>query len=302
MTVPPKLFVTGATGQLGNLVIDTLLETVDASDIIAGVRDTAADAASALRDIGIDVRVANYSRPETLAAAFAGVDRLLLVSSSENGARKVQHRNVIAAAKAAGVGLIAYTSLLRADTSPLLLAEEHRDTEAALAEAGVPFVLLRNGWYTEVYTWRLPLALKDGVFAGAAANGRISSAARADYALAAATVLASGDHAGRIYELAGDGSFTLAELTDVVNEAGGASIGYRNLEPDELRSAMLKAGVPEMVARIVSDTDAGVAEGALFDDGGALSRLIGRPTTPYRTTIADFMHSELEASETPRRV
>jgi NAD(P)H dehydrogenase (quinone) len=220
------------------------------------------------------------------------VDRLLLISSSENGERKVQHRNVINAAKDAGVGLIAYTSILRADTSPLFLAEEHRDTEAALAEAGVPFVLLRNGWYTEVYTWRLPLAFKHGVLIGAAEDGRISSAARADYASAAATVLAGGDHAGRIYELAGDASFTLAELVAVVAEASGKPMAYQNMTPEEFRSAALQAGAPEIVARILSDTDAGVAKGALFDNGGELARLIGRPTTPFQTTITGFVRNQ----------
>jgi NAD(P)H dehydrogenase (quinone) len=294
MPVMPKLFVTGATGQLGQHVIDTLLETVPASAIVAGMRDPAKDegAANAFRKKGIEVRTADYSRPETLASAFAGVDRLLLISSSENGERKVQHRNVINAAKDAGVGLIAYTSILRADTSPLFLAEEHRDTEAALAEAGVPFVLLRNGWYTEVYTWRLPLAFKHGVLIGAAEDGRISSAARADYASAAATVLAGGDHAGRIYELAGDASFTLAELVAVVAEASGKPMAYQNMTPEEFQSAALQAGAPEIVARILSDTDAGVAKGALFDNGGELARLIGRPTTPFQTTITGFVRNQ----------
>ncbi len=294
MPVMPKLFVTGATGQLGQHVIDTLLETVLASAIVAGMRDPAKDegAANAFRKKGVEVRTADYSRPETLASAFAGVDRLLLISSSENGERKVQHRNVINAAKDAGVGLIAYTSILRADTSPLFLAEEHRDTEAALAEAGVPFVLLRNGWYTEVYTWRLPLAFKHGVLIGAAEDGRISSAARADYASAAATVLAGGDHAGRIYELAGDASFTLAELVAVVAEASGKPMAYQNMTPEEFRSAALQAGAPEIVARILSDTDAGVAKGALFDNGGELARLIGRPTTPFQTTITGFVRNQ----------
>ncbi len=287
MSVTSKLFVTGATGQLGGHVIDALLETVPASAIVAGMRDPAKDedATNAFRKKGVEVRAADYSRPETLVSAFSRVDRLLLISSSENGRRKVQHRNVISAARDAGVGLIAYTSILHADTSPLFLAEEHRDTEAALAEAGVPFVLLRNGWYTEVYTWRLPLALKHGVLMGAAGDGRISSAARADYARAAATVLAGDDHAGRVYELAGDASLTLAELVAVVAEASGKPMAYQNMAPEEFRSAILDAGLPEMVARILSDTDAGVEKGALFDDGGELARLIGRPTTPFQTTI-----------------
>jgi NAD(P)H dehydrogenase (quinone) len=299
MSVTSRLFVTGATGQLGRHVIDTLLETVPASAIVAGMRDPARDeaAVNALRQKGVEVRTADYSRPETLASAFTGADRLLLISSSENGRRKVQHRNVISAAKAAGVGLIAYTSILHADTSPLFLAEEHRDTETALAEAGVPFVLLRNGWYTEVYTWRLPLALKHGVLMGAAGEGRISSAARADYARAAATVLAGGDHAGRIYELAGDASFTLAELVAVVAEASGKPMVYQNMATEAFRLAVVDAGLPEIVARILSDTDAGVAKGALFDDGGALAQLIGRPTTPFQTTISGFVRSQQAGSE-----
>jgi NAD(P)H dehydrogenase (quinone) len=295
MPVTPKLFVTGASGHLGRLVIDTLLETTPASAIVAGMRDPAKAEGNALREQGVEVRAADYSRPETLASAFSGAERLLLISSSENGKRKAQHRNVINAAKAAGVGLIAYTSILHADTSPLFLAEEHRDTEAALAEAGVPFVLLRNGWYTEVYTWRLPPALKPGVLRGAAAEGRISSAARADYARAAATVLAGGEHAGRIYELAGDASFTLAELVAVAAEASGKPVVYQNMAPEEFRSAVLQTGAPEMLARILSDTDAGVAKGALFDNGGALALLIARPTTPFQTTITGFVRGQQAA-------
>lgn len=289
-----KLFVTGASGQLGANVIDVLLETVPADAIVGGVRDPAkkGDAAHALRAKGVEVREADYNRPDTLAKAFAGIDRLLLVSSSENGQRKSQHRNVIDAAKAAGVELIVYTSILHTDTSPLFLAEEHRDTEAALAASGVPFVLLRNGWYSEVYTWRLPAALQHGVLMGAAGDGRISSAARADYARAAATVLAGGDHAGRVYELAGDTAFTLAELASVVAEASGRPITYSNMAPEALRSAILDGGRPEFVAKVMSDTDAGVAKGALFEDGGDLSRLIGRPTTPFRTTIADWLRDQ----------
>lgn len=305
MPHPSKLFVTGAAGQLGRLVIDTLLETVPASAIVAGVRDPAKDEsiANAFRKKGVEIRVADYSRPATLASAFKGVDRLLLISGSEVGKRTVQHRNVIDAAKAAGVSLIAYTSILHADTSPLLIAEEHRDTEAVLAEAGVPFVLLRNGQYTEVYTWRLPLAMQQGVLMGAAGDGRISSATRADYARAAATVLAGDGHdAGRAYELAGDASFTLSELVEVVTKASGKPTVYQDMTPGAFQSAALQAGVPEMVVRIFSDTDAGVAKGALFDDGGELSRLIGRATMPFQTTIADFARSQQMAGETLKRV
>lgn len=295
----PTLFVTGATGQLGTLVIDALLETVPAEAIVAGVRDPAKEAALALRDKGVTVRVADYGRPETLAQALAGVDRLLLISGSEIGQRTAQHRAVIDAAEAAGVGLIAYTSILHADRSPLFLAEEHRATEAVLKESGVPFVLLRNGWYTEVFTWRLPAASEHGVLAGAAGAGRISAAARADYARAAAAVLAGGDHAGHTYELAGDAAFTLAELAAVVAETSGKPLIYRNMPPAEFQRAALAAGVPELFAKILSDTDAGVANGALFEESGMLARLIGRPTTPFRTTITAFVQNQPAAGEAP---
>ena len=299
MTNTPKLFVTGATGNLGQLVIDALLETVPASAIVAGVRDPSKETAVALSDKGVEVRVADYSRPETLSEAFAGVDRLLLISGSEVGKRTTQHGNVIAAAKDAGVGLIAYTSILHADTSPLFLAEEHRDTEAALAESGVPFVLLRNGWYTEVYTWRLPLAFKQGALIGAAGDGRISSAARTDYARAAATVLAEGDHAGAVYELAGDSSFTLSELAAVVTEAAGKTIDYQNMAVEDFRDAVAKAGIPELFAKVLSDTDAGAARGALFDEGKTLAKLIGRPTTPFRSTITQFIQNQSATAQVP---
>lgn len=199
-----KLFVTGAAGHLGGLVIDALLERVPADIIVAGVRDPDKEAAVAIRDKGVEVRVADYSRPETLNSALADVDRLLLISGTELGQRRAQHRNVIDAAKGAGVSLIAYTSVLRAGATLLHIAEEHRETEADLAASGVPFALLRNGWYSEVFFWRLPLAQKLGSYPAATGEGRVSPASRADYAEAAATVLTGDGHAGRVYELAGD--------------------------------------------------------------------------------------------------
>lgn len=290
MPATPTLFVTGAAGQLGRLVIDALLETLPASAIVAGVRDPAKEAAIGLHDRGVAVRVADYARPETLADAIAGVDRLLLISGTEMGQRAAQHRNVIAAAEHAGVSLIAYTSILNADTSPLLLAGEHRETEAALANSGVPYTLLRDGWYTESYTRRIQLALQHGAFLGASGEGRISSAARADFARAAAVVLAGGDHAGRVYELAGDTAYTLAEFAAAVADASAKPLPYRHLDPDAFRKALLEAGLSEPFAKLLSNTDAGIAEGALFDDSGDLSRLIGRPTTPFRETVAKVVH------------
>ncbi|MFT4242500.1 MAG: KR domain-containing protein, partial [Acidovorax sp.] len=181
----------------------------------------------------------------------------------------------------------------------LWLAQEHLDTETALAESGVPFVLLRNGWYNEVFTWRLPLAMKQGVLMGAAGDGRFSSAARSDYARAAAVVLAGEGHAGKTYELAGDGSFTLEELATVVTEASGQPLVYQNLLSEQFQASAIQSGVPEAVAHILSDTDAGVAKGALFDDGRQLSRLIGRPTTPFQDTIRAFVRDQKAGVSAP---
>lgn len=282
-TTQPRILVTGASGQLGRLAIARLLETVPADHVAALVRDRARAAAL---PPGIRVLEGDYERPESLAAACAGVDRLLLISSSELGRRVAQHRNVIAAARQAGVGLVAYTSVLHADRSALGLAEEHRQTEAALAESGTPFVLLRNGWYTENYAGFFPVALAQGAMIGCAGEGRIAAAARADYAAAAAAVLTAAENAaGRIYELAGDTAFTLAELAAELSRQSGKAIAYRDLTQADYQAALVGAGLPAPVAALLADSDAAAAKGALFDDGKELGRLIGRATTPLAETI-----------------
>jgi NAD(P)H dehydrogenase (quinone) len=214
------------------------------------------------------------------------VDKLLLVSANEVGRRVPQHKAVIDAAKAAGVKLIAYTSVLRADTSLLGLAEEHRRTEALLQASGIPFVLLRNGWYHENYTGSISVALQHGAVLGSAGEGRIASAARADYAEAAAAVLTADGEAGRIYELAGDAAFTLADFAAELSRQSAQTIAYRNLPEADYRAALLGAGLPAPYAALISQSSAVTSQGALFDDGNALSRLIGRPTTPLKDSIA----------------
>ncbi|WP_219366682.1 SDR family oxidoreductase, partial [Enterobacter chuandaensis] len=211
--------ITGATGQLGQHVIEELLKTVPANQIVAIVRNPAK--AEALSNQGIVVRQADYADEAAFTAALSGVDKLLLISSSEVGQRAAQHQNVINAAKAAGVKFIAYTSLLHADKSPLGLHVEHVETEKALAESGVPYALLRNGWYTENYLASAPPALEHGVFIGAAGEGKIASATRADYAAAAARVIAEEGHAGKVYELAGDHGWTLSELAAELSKQSG---------------------------------------------------------------------------------
>lgn len=276
--------ITGASGQLGGLVIGALLEQVKPNELIALVRDPAK--ASALAAKGVAVRRADYDDAGTLAAALAGVDRLLLISSSEIGKRAQQHRAVIDAAKKAGVALVAYTSVLHADTSILDLAAEHRDTEQALRESGLPHVVLRNGWYSENYTAGLPGALERGVLPGSAGEGRISSAARADYALAAAAVIAGEGQAGRVYELAGDTSYTLAELAAIASAQSGKPLRYQNLPRADYQAALTGAGLPEAVADLLAGFDVAASTGALFDDSRQLGALIGRPTTPISASVA----------------
>ncbi|AMO96677.1 quinone oxidoreductase 2 [Collimonas fungivorans] len=277
------IVVTGASGQLGRLVIQELLKKLPANEIVAAVRtpEKVADLAA----LGVQVRLADYAQPATLDAAFKGAGQLLLISSSEVGQRLPQHRNAIDAAKRAGVGLVAYTSVLRADTSPLGLAAEHKATEALLKASGLPHVVLRNGWYTENYLASIPAALQHGAYIGSAGAGRIASAARADYAAAAAAVLTSAGQAGKVYELAGDEAYTLTELAAEITRQSGTTVAYQNLPEADFKEALLGAGLPEHVAGLLSDSDIGVSKGGLFDDGHQLSRLIGRPTTPLVTLV-----------------
>ncbi|MGP3594026.1 SDR family oxidoreductase [Vagococcus sp. WN89Y] len=275
--------LTGATGQLGQFVVAELLKRVAANQIIAIVRNPAK--AESLSKQGVLVRQADYNDQAALAQALKGVDKLLLISSSEVGQRTAQHRNIISAAKEAGVKYIAYTSLLHADTSPLGLHVEHVATEKMLAESAIPYTLLRNGWYSENYLASVPPALAHGVFIGAAGEGKIASATRADYAAAAARVLIEEGHAGKIYELAGDTSWTLSELAALLSHASGKQVVYQNLSQAEFAAALKSAGLPDDLAELLADSDAGAAKGGLFDDSATLSKLIGRPTTTIQQSI-----------------
>jgi NAD(P)H dehydrogenase (quinone) len=277
------IVVTGATGQLGRLVIASLLKKMPAAEIVAAVRNV--EKAKDLAALGVQVRKADYNEPASWNAALQGADKVLLISSSEIGRRVAQHRNVIDAARRADVKLLAYTSVLHADTSVLGLAGEHRDTEAAIRASGLPYIFLRNGWYTENYAMGIPAALSLGAVYGCAGDGRISSAARADYAEVAATVLTSDNQAGKIYELAGDSAYTLSEFAAEISRQSGKDIGYANLPEAEYRKALLGAGLPEFLAELLANSDTGVSRGALFDDGRQLGKLIGRPTTPLAEMV-----------------
>lgn len=273
--------VTGATGQLGRLAIEQLKQRTDAANIIALAR-TPEKAA----DLGVAVRQADYTRPESLSAALAGVDTLLLISSSEIGQRVAQHRNVLEAAKRAGVKRVVYTSLLHADASPLSLAAEHVQTEADIKASGLAYTLLRNGWYTENYIGAIPGALAAGAVVGSAGQGRIAAATRADYALAAAIVALAPGHEGKTYELAGDQAWTLSELAAELSAQVGREIPYRDLTEAEYAKVLESVGLPGELAAAIASWDVGASQGALYDDSKQLSALIGRETTPLSASIA----------------
>jgi NAD(P)H dehydrogenase (quinone) len=278
--------VTGATGHLGRLVIDELLKTTQANNIIAAVRTPAK--ATGLADRGVQVREADYSRPETLATACDGACRLLLISGNELGKREAQHKAVIDAAKAAGVAFVAYTSLLHCDTSPLALAEEHLATEKYLVASGLNYSLLRNGWYFENQTAAIPMALQKGAFIGASGEGRIAAAARSDYAAAAAAVLTSEGYGNSVLELAGDEPYTRAELAAEVSEKTGQTVSYLNLSEAEYEK-ILSGFLPALFAPLIADAEAHAAQGWLDDNSHTLSHLLGRPTT----SLAEAVQSAL---------
>ncbi|AFD25661.1 SDR family oxidoreductase [Deinococcus gobiensis] len=278
-----KIAVTAATGHLGQLTVQALLDRgVPAGDLVAIVRDP--QKAQAIAAQGVEVRQADYTQPEGWAQALAGVDRLLLISSSSMEDRAGQHRTVIEAAKAAGVELLAYTSLLKADTAQMSLAADHQATEAILKESGVPYVLLRNGWYLENYN--AAQSLGAGAVLGAAGEGRINAASRRDYAEAAAAVLSTEGHAGRTYELGGDQGFTLAELAAEIGRQGGKDVAYHDLPEGEYEKTLEGFGLPTPVAQMLASSDSGVKRGELATGSSDLRDLIGRPTTTLAQGVA----------------
>ncbi|MFF2074650.1 SDR family oxidoreductase [Kitasatospora sp. NPDC058162] len=273
--------VTGATGQLGRLVLEGLLAAVPASEVAVAVRS--AGRAADLAERGVDVRVVDYDRPETLAGAFAAGDRVLLISGSEVGRRIPQHRAVVDAAKAAGVALLAYTSIPGAAT--FRLADEHKATEELILASGLPYAFLRNGWYTENYLGDAAGTVERGAVVGSAGDGRVATAPRRDYADAAVAVLLQGGEQNRAYELSGDAAWSLPELAAELAQASGKPVAHRNVTPAEHLDVLLGAGLPQGFAEALVDVDAGIARGELAGTPGDLARLIGRPTVPLAESV-----------------
>jgi NAD(P)H dehydrogenase (quinone) len=274
---PMTIAITGATGHLGRLAIAAL--KAKGASPVALARDPAKAA-----DLGVETRAFDYAQPD--AAALTGVKTLVLISSNDFNDRAGQHRKAIAAAKTAGVTRILYTSILKGDASPMLLATDHIATEAALREAGIPTTLLRNGWYTENYTGSLAAAIQHGAMIGAAGTGRVNSAARKDYGEAIAVTALDGSHAGKTYELAGDTAHSGADFAAAVAKAAGKPVAYVPMSQADYAKALVGFGLPDGFAQVLADSDAQAGNGALFDDSHTLSQLIGRPTTPIAQTIA----------------
>lgn len=281
--------ITGATGQLGQLVIEKLLETVSPNEIVALVRNPAK--AENLNKLGIQVREADYTKPQTLETAFQGLSKLLLISSSEVGQRAVQHQAVIDAAKKVDLELFAYTSLLRAENNPMMLADEHRVTEAAIKASGLPAVILRNGWYTENYTQGVAAVVETGQVVGAADAGLLHTASRKDYADAAAAVLTSAENqVGKVYELAGDQGFTLADYAQAISDLTGKPIQFSALTEAQFKDLLVEVGLPDGFAAVLADSEKQAAEGWLADDSKSLSALIGRPTTALNESLGQALN------------
>lgn len=275
-----KIAVTGSTGQLGSIVVEQLKKRVANENIVALARNI--EKASAL---GVETCEFDYSKPETLLDSLKGIDRLVLISGSELGQRVQQHANVINAAKKAGVKWIVYTSLLHVNDTTLNLAGEHIETEKALKESGIEYTLLRNGWYSENYTVSVPGAIGGGAFLGSAANGKISSAARADYAEAAAIVIADENNKGKTYELAGDEFYTLSDLAAEISKQTGKDIPYNNLPEAEYANILKNIGLPEDFADALANWDVSASKNDLFDNSHQLSKILGRPTTSIAASV-----------------
>ncbi|MFD3484305.1 SDR family oxidoreductase [Streptomyces sp. NPDC058665] len=285
-----SIVVTGATGHLGRLVIESLLSAgVPAGGIAAVARDS--EKAASLAALGVEVRIADYDTPATLKDAFRAGDRVLLISADEVGRRVPQHTAVIDAARAAGVAQLVYTGVLGGPDADFELAAEHKVTEQLVLDSGLPYTFLRNGWYTENYTENLAPVLEHGAVLAAAGEGRIASAARADYAAAAATVLTGDGHLGKVYELSGDTAWSLAEYAAELSRQTGRTIVYSNVPGETLLGILTGAGVPEPMAAILVDVDKAIERGLLAGTTGDLSRLVGRPTTPLAESVAQALKS-----------
>lgn len=274
-----KYAITGASGQLGRIVIAHLKTLTAPENIVALARSP-----ESVQDLGVEVRAFDYHQPEALAPALEGIDVLALISSSDFNDRAGQHRNVIDAAQTADVGRMVYTSILKADTSPLIIAQDHKTTEAALAKSGLTTTILRNGWYTENWTESLPMSVDAGAVIGSVGTGKVSPATRQDYGEALAAAVAGAGHEGKVYELGGD-VFTMPQMAQALSEVAGKDIPYNTLPKEAFAEILGSFGLPEGFPAVIADADAGAADGWLLDESGALEALIGRKPTSMKAAV-----------------
>jgi len=280
-----SIVVTGATGHLGRLIVTALLRNgVPATDIVAAGRKV--EKLADFAEQGVRVAQIDYSEPETLAAAFAGADTLMLVSASDPGQRVPQHTAAIDAAKAAGISRIVYTSAPQADTTALILAPDHKATEELISASGLDFTILRNGWYTENYASNVEQARATGTIVSSVGDGRVASASRADYADAAAVVLAAPGHEGKVYELSGDVAWNFDDLAAAIATVVGRDVVYTPISPEDQHAALIAVGLDEGTAGFVVALEGNTRDGLLAVTSGDLARLIGRPTTPLAQGLA----------------
>jgi len=281
-----KVAVTGSTGQLGQIVVEKLKKKLPQENLVAMARS-----AEKAAGLGVPTRIADYEQPEAILQALTGIDTLILISASDFNKRADHHHNIVEAARKADIKWIIYTSLIHADTSTIGLAAQHRTTEAEIKNSGIPFTILRNGWYTENYVGSIQAAVNTGSIIGSSGNGKISSASREDYADAIVSVLTASDQDGKTYELAGDESWTLSDLASEISKQTGKDITYVDMPEEQYASALTNYGFPEFLANAFAEWDARAAEGELFDDNRELSQLIKRPTTPFSVVVTQTIEA-----------
>ncbi|MGL1890892.1 MAG: SDR family oxidoreductase [Spirochaetaceae bacterium] len=278
-----KYGITGSTGQLGTLVIQKLLEfDIPASSIVAMVRDKSK--AFHLEQLGVEVRIADYNNPNTLKVAFMGIDKLLLISGNEVGKRIPQHKNVVIAAVDAGVKLLTYTSVFKADTTTNPVAPEHKETEKLIRESGLPSIILRNNWYTENYIKDVELAGKDGFIESSVKNGKVSSVSRIDYAEAAAKALTEDGHTGKVYELAGD-AWDFSQFAEFATEIYGKKIIFNSVSSETRAKSLTSAGLQEGTIGFVLALEKSINAGSLEGNSSDLEKLLGRKPQSFITGL-----------------
>lgn len=281
--------ITAASGHLGRLVVEDLLERgVPAEQIRAVVRTP--EKVQDLADRGVQVVHGDYADAAGLAEALRGADKWVFISSSgPDEDRLSNHLTALKAAGQAGVGHVIYTSIPKAGTNPIGFSWVHKDTEAAIKESGLPYTFLRNNWYWENLTATLPASVEHGAIIGSVGDGLTAYASRADYAAAAAAVVTGEGHEGKVYELTGDKAYSRAEIAAEVSRQAGKEVAAVNLDPEEYRKTLDGFGLPEFLSKGLADADAKIAEGALADVTDTLSTLIGRPTTTVAEAVTDAL-------------